>query len=231
MPALPPVPGVLKLSWRLTLGSDIDVYQRLHFAYTGTAPSDATCNLIAGASWLAYSNRLMGLYDTSVTLEDALVEDLTSPTSGSGQDLGPSPGTRAGEILPASTCLLVNYAIARRYRGGKPRTYFPMGIGGDLNTPQQWSTVFTAAVTAALDLFFADLLAITEGGTSVSQLVNVSYYGQLVAGLPFTSVQNPITKRWRNVPNVRTAPIVDPVLGWTANVKVGTQRRRNQFST
>jgi len=89
----------------------------------------------------------------------------------------------------------------------------------------------TAAVTAALNLFFADLLAITEGGTSVSQLVNVSYYGQLIAGLPFTSVQNPITKRWRNVPNVRTTPIVDPVLGWTANVKVGTQRRRNQFST
>jgi len=51
--------------------------------------------------------------------------------------------------------------------------------------------------------------------------VNVSYY----AGN--TPVQNPITHRWRNVPNPRGAPVVDPIIGYTPENGIGSQRRRN----
>jgi hypothetical protein len=231
VPALPDVPSVIRAQWRLTKGTDVEVFSRFFFRYTGTAPSDATATLIANDMWLAYSNHLMSLVDASTQLDGAFVVDLTSPSAGAGEDLGVSPGTRTGGELPAATCALVNLAIARRYRGGKPRSYFPFGVATDLLNPQAWTTTFLGDVATALNGFFNACLAITEGGCSISELVNVGYYGELIGGLSFTAVQNPTTKRWRNVPNVRTTPLVDPVLSYVLNAKPGNQRRRAQHSS
>src|ERR1700688_1626092 len=131
MPTPPLVPGVLRVIWKQTVGADVDVVTRLYFSYTGTAPSDATCLLLAEQFWLAWSNDLAPLAATAVVLESVDVIDLTSDTSGSAVYAASVAGTRSGGVLPGGVAPLVNYNIARRYRGGKPRSYWPFGVGGD----------------------------------------------------------------------------------------------------
>jgi hypothetical protein len=121
---------------------------------------------------------------------------------------------------------LFNGTVLRRYRGGKPRSYWPFGTYSDLANPSQWSTTYITAVTTAMDAFLAHMLAITESGTSLTSQVNVSLYSG------FTSVENPVTHRWRNIPTYRTGTIpVDDIVSYSINAKPGTQRRRALHSS
>lgn len=226
MPAPPAVPSVLKVIWRQQVGDDAEVGTRLYFTYTGSAPSDATCLLIAEQMWLAYSNYLTPLLSSDNALQGVDVIDLTSSTAGAAEYLARSAGTASPADLTAATCLLVNASILRRYRGGKPRSYWPFGVAADLTNPSEWSTAFLTAAQTALDTFLAHCVAIVESGTTVAALVNVSFYES------FLAVENPITHRWRNVPLYRTGAIpVDLVTGYVVNAKPGTQRRRQLHSS
>ena len=120
------------------------------------------------------------------------------------------------------TAFLGSMKIARRYRGGKPRTYLPIGGAGKLQDAQTWTSAFVADIQAALNQIIADIAVTASGGCALGNLVNVSYYEG------FVSSQNPITLRWRTIPKQRTAgPLVDPVTSWVAETRIGSQRRRN----
>jgi hypothetical protein len=226
VPTPPAVPSVLKVIFRQTLGSDTSVSTTLHFSYTGTAPNDATCLLLAEQFWLAYSNHLTPLLDTAGSLVGTDVIDLTSETSGSAAYAATSAGTRAEGTLTGGSVSLVNCTVARRYRGGKPRQYWPFGGSTDLTTEQAWSSSYQAAFATAYDAFIAACQSIVESGCTVVALVNVSLYKG------FVSSQNPITGRWRNLPTYRTGTIpVDVILSAALNPKPGSQRRRNLHST
>jgi len=226
MPTPPAVPNVLKVLWNQDVGADVSVSTRLHFQYSGTAPSDATCLLLAEQFWLACSNYLADMFVPSWSLQSVDVIDMSSSVAGSALYAASSVGTRAGGPLPAACSVLENMHIARRYRGGKPRVYWPAGVAGDLSTPQLWTTGFVTAWEAAYTSFLTDCLGISEGGCVIAGLVSVSLYSG------FVSVENPITHRWKNLPTYRTGVIpVDAVLTSSMNPKPGSQRRRNQHST
>jgi hypothetical protein len=116
--------------------------------------------------------------------------------------------------------------IARRYRGGKPRTYLPMGDSGYLLNPQEWNTTFLGLAQAALNQIISDYAVTTVAGCSLGTLVNVSYYSGFTIrpSPPIAGV------RAKNIPTVRTAAVVDAVTSWTAEAKLASQRRRNTRS-
>jgi hypothetical protein len=226
MPTPPAVPGVLRIAWKQTLGSDLDVLTRLFFSYTGTAPSNATCVSIASAAWLAYSNYLTPLLIETAALTACDVVDLTSATAGAGEYVATSAGTRSGGILSGGTACLVNASIARRYRGGKPRTYWPFFTSTELSTEQTWNSTALSEFVTQWDDFMTHMLAISESGCVLSENVSISLYEG------FVSAENPITHRWRNLPTYRTGAIpVDPILSQNMNPRPASQRRRNLHKT
>jgi hypothetical protein len=221
MPPLADVPNVLRYILTYTVGEDVDITTRLHFRYTGGPPSVTDCISLAtdaAAHWVSF---LEAMTATTTTLTEVRVTDLTSATSSDGVLAVSHNGTRSGSFLPAGACALTNYEIARRYRGGKPRSYNPFGVQGDMNDGQKWNTSFTGALTTAYLDFTAAILGDTAGTTTLNAFVSVSYYDG------FTAVENPITHRYRNVPTPRAVPQVDVINGIVAAAKIAYQRRRS----
>jgi hypothetical protein len=154
--------------------------------------------------------------DTSLTAVTAT--DLSDPAGPFSSHAQITAGTRSGGFLPASTCVLYNMQIKRRYRGGKPRIYVPAGTQPDLSNAQTWATAFLNQVNGALaNLIGAGFTSISTWSTT-SELVNVSYYHQVLVGPPPTP---PVY-----VEQVRETPQIDPIVSRAAVSTVGTQRRR-----
>lgn len=221
MPALPPVPSTLFVRLRTSLSADLDVLTRWFFTYTGTPPMNAACVTIASDVMTFALDEFVPYMPTTSALEEVEVTDLTSPTSGTGVFVAHHAGTNVGGPIPANACVLANLTIARRYRGGKPRRYLPIGTDSDMLSPQTWESASLANWLAAFNAFIADCETIAVSGTNVAQHVNVSYYES------FTAVTNPITGRTKDVPKLRTGgPVIDAISGVSINPKIASQRRR-----
>ena len=222
MPALPNVPGVIRADFGWSIGSDLGALTRLHIAYSGTPPTTTSAATLANTLFTDWAAAFLVYANTSVTLTSVRVTDLASTTGGQGEHLGSTVGTRAGDKLGAAVSLLASMHIGRRYRGGKPRSYLPLGVAEDLLTEQTWTLTFLSNVQASLDSFRTNVATITAGGCSLGSLVNVSYYHGFVVET------NPITGRARNVPVLRTGgPVVDNAVNWVAEQRLSSQRRRN----
>jgi len=184
--------------------------------------ADAT-NL-ANSLKTAWTTNFAPLCHPQVSLTSVVVTDLSSPTGGQGTSTGAVVGTRAGTTLTSNDCFLVDFKINRRYRGGKPRQYWPFGIQTDILDPQHWTTTFVTAVTNAHNAMGAAAISLTWSGGQIANSINISWYQG------FTVVTNPVTGRARNVPKLRTTPLTDQVTASTFSQRIATQRRRQHFS-
>jgi hypothetical protein len=160
---------------------------------------------MAAAFSAAQSTRFKALLSVDSGTFTCTVTDLTSDSAGQGQGGEFVAGTRAGDDLSAGTAALVNFHIARRYRGGKPRAYLPLGVAGDIVTGR-WSGSFVTAVFNAMTDFQADALGLGVG-CAIASPISVSYVN---AGAP------------------RVIPVKDDITSWTVPALVGSQRRRNR---
>jgi hypothetical protein len=221
MPALPSVPKVLQVVFKHTYGGDTDALCIIYEQYTGTAPTDAELSTFAtacGAAWDA--NMAAYASSAAVSLEQVTVTDLSSPTSAKAEVAAVFPGTGGGAALPADTCFVTAYEIARRYRGGHPRSYWPLGTETEVLSPQTWTAAAVTAMTATFVGMQAAIAAAGWSGAGTISQVNVSYYDG------FTVVTSPTTGRARNVPKLRPTPVVDPIVSVVGRQTFGTQRRR-----
>src|ERR1700757_2261728 len=222
MAALPNVPGVIKVTMKWSSSADADVLCRFFMSYTGTAPTSTQLNTFSASVGTAYSTNMASLANTDVTLDNCYAIDLTSATAGTGQATTVVAGTLGGGALSAGTAALVNLSVARRYRGGKPRLYFPFGSSTTLATGTAWTGTFVTNVNAGYAAFITAVKAAVWTGGTLTNQVNISYYHG------FTVVTNPTTGRARNVPTLRAGgPVPDVISGGTLNVKPASQRRRN----
>jgi hypothetical protein len=221
MPPLPAVPNVLVVSTKFTVGSDTNVQTRWHFQYTGGPPSNADCTAMAATILGDANTDLASDVHLTSTIAGVEVYDLSSATAGAGSSSGSTVGSKGGTPLPANTCCLCNATISRRYRGGKPRTFWPFGGGADIGTAQTWTTTSQSQMQTGLNNYRTHILAVSHGSTVIASHVNVSYYSG------FTVITDPVTGRVRMVPKLRTGgPLVDQITGISVNPKPGTQRRR-----
>lgn len=221
MPPLPDVPNVLKAQLQWADDLDMACTTTLFFSFTGEQPSIASTNSLAEALWTT-TGAHNTLWSEAVALTGVKLTDLTSDTSAVGQYTASQPGTDTSVSLAGGTAVVVGYQIARRYRGGKPRSYLPWGTTADLVSRQQWTNIFVTNVSAALTAITSGFSGIEVGGCTIAAHINVSYY----AG--FTVEGGTGGKRAKNVSTPRATPLTDVIVGNTVLTHPGSQRRRNR---
>lgn len=220
MPPLPSVAKVIRIALRHQWNDNTDVLSRFFLSYTGTAPTVAQLDTYASTVGTAWGTDLKGLAPPAVVLQDVTIEDLTSNTAAVGFASSVVAGTRTGGALSPGDAAIMKYQIGRRYRGGHPRGYWPFGTDSDVGSSSLWTGAFTASFLGSWNSFVNTIIAGGWTGAGTLAHVNVSYY----AG--FTNVLYP-SGRYRAVPTRRAAPVVDPVVQYSVNPRVGSQRRRN----
>jgi hypothetical protein len=228
MPPLPAVPQVVLFSWKWSYGTDIDVVCRAHFRYTGAAPGPANLLTWLTATDSGYVSTVNSMFSTAVTLTQISCADLSNPTAGFAQINNAHGGNRSGAPLDANTAVLINWAIARRYRGGKPRTYLPAGTVTDLSAPQAWVPASVSAFHAWVT-YMGTIISNYPGPGTVQSQVNVSYYQGSTASITGSGSY----MRGHTKPTIGPAPLyplVDNITSGAANPKPATQRRRSGYS-
>lgn len=222
MPALPSPGTVLRFQLYHNLVSDAKAGVRMFWSYTGSAPSASAVQALATTMGIAAGANLAAMLATTNTMSFGLLQDLSSNTGNSAQTTINQAGSRAGTANDVALSAILNHSIGRRYRGGHPKTFWPWGVEADLATNNSWSGTFQANAVTHWNAFQAAVIGATSGGTTITNLVSVSYYNG------FTVVTNPITHRARNVPTLRGTPVVDVVTNTQCNLIPGIQRRRIQ---
>lgn len=222
MPALPDVPKVLRVALSGNRTGNVWL-SRFYIQYTGTAPTVSDLAAFDTAVDTAVATDLVPLMDVDSRTTQIETIDLSSPTSAVDIKTVFRQGTRSGNTLPSQICAVQSYEIARRYRGGHPRGYWPIGTATDVLSNVDWIGASVTAFDNGLDAMFTAIFAAGWSGAGTLSHVNVSYYKG------FTVVTNPITGRARNVPTLRVAPVIDAITSTQVRQSFGTQRRREGF--
>jgi hypothetical protein len=221
MPPLPLVPDVIKAQVQWSDATDTSVTTTHYFEYSGTGPNATDAANLATVLSNAYGANVAAWSPRTIT--GVKVTDLATDTGGEGSATSDFVGTREGADLAGATAVVVNYALDRRYRGGKPRSYLPWGVTTDLSSRQSWASAFTTVVVAAVEGIMSAMVGTTEGGTTITNHANVSYYAGNTATI------DPVTGRAKNRPKRRVdGPLVNPIVGVAVSVIPGSQRRRNR---
>jgi hypothetical protein len=197
---------------------------RFYLSYTGSAPSGANCATLATDVAAAWASHLNSLFSSNAILEEVDVIDIASHTGASGQANPVAAGARSGTSLPAQVAFNIEYGISLRYRGGKPRGYYPFGVDGDLQDVAHWSTDFQGDVQTGIDAFFAEVVGLSVGSMGTLAHVNLSFYSG------FTNHTN-TSGRARAVPTYRATAQSDPVVSYIPKALLSSQRRRRQATT
>lgn len=222
----PPLPASPCLRVRLVYAgnANTELGNRFYLSYAGAAPTAGDCTAIAAgveAAWVATAGtQIDGIY----ALTEVDVLDIASYVGLSGQWIGNEPGTNVGTGTVGQVAMNVEFDIARRYRGGKPRIYWPPGTTGDIADEGHWTPDYITAVGTQTAAFFAQVEAISQGAVGVLKHVNLSYYES------FTNIENS-SGRMRAVPKYRAAALVDVVNGYAPKAVLGSQRRRRTSTT
>ncbi len=225
MPALPVVPKVLKVVLRQTNGTDLDVLNILHYQYTGTAPSVADLTEMAADIFTSWNTNIAPNVVAQAVLDTIEIIDLSSATSAAVTVTGPSnAGSIGTEGVPAGTAMVMKYGIARRYRGGHPRSYVTGLAVNTLANANTWGATIVATFGIAWAAFCLDISIACDFGGGTGNQVNVSYF----AG--FTNHTYP-SGRTKAIPTLRVTPLIDLITGQSVNPKVASQRRRNLQSS
>lgn len=213
----------MRVAFSGTINSTVPWLSRLFLQYTGTAPTAAQLTTFNTALNTAWTGNLKGLCGSEIVLTEIESTDLTSALAAQAVTGVSNAGNRSGGLVPSSACVVTSYEIARRYRGGHPRGYWPFGTDTDVSTELVWAAGLLTSVNTDLPAFIAAAAAaVWSGGGTISQ-VNVSYYHG------FTVVTDPVTGRARNKPTLRTSVTPDAVTSIVARASIGTQRRRIAF--
>lgn len=178
MPPLPPVPQTLRIFMEGFIDNDLTYKwgNVLFYRYTGGAPSPTDCGNFAHSIGGGWATHMGPMCPSPTTIQEVFVTDLTSPTSSEGFNLIARAGSRGDDSIPANAAVLMSYPTGGlRYRGGHPRSYVYAGGNADLEGAAHWSSGFRADCQSAWQAFLAGITGLTEGGTTITDHVAVSY--------------------------------------------------------
>jgi hypothetical protein len=149
---------------------------RFYLSYSGSAPSGANCVTLAGdieAQWAAH---LAAETSVNYSLKEVDVLDIATDSGLSGQWTGTSAGSISDFPVAYQVAFNVEYNVAIRYRGGKPRGYWPFGTVSDLATYATWDSARISSVNTAIAAFFTAIEALSIGSMGTLAHVMLSYY-------------------------------------------------------
>lgn len=217
----PPLPASPCLRVRLdyTQGDGLKGGSRFYLTYAGSAPSASNCVTIAGDIAAAWNTNLAPLINEAWALTEIDVLDIATDSGASGVWTGSDSGSRSGSGFAAAVATNIEFEIARRYRGGKPRMFMPPGVITDELDSSHFNTAYVSAAQTGIVAFFTAVQAISVGAVGALSHVNLSYYKG------FTNIPNS-SGRERAVPTYRDTALVDSVTGYVVKALMGSQRRR-----
>ena len=220
---LPDVPCVrCQLTYNDTDGNEMG--SRFYLSYTGSAPTGANCSTLASDISAAFSAHLITLIGDNISLVEVDVLDIASHSGLSGQWTGTVTGTAGGAVAPIQCANNVEFGIARRYRGGKPRMYLPPPSTAQMANSHQYSSGFVSSTSTDVAAFFAAIEALSIGSMGTLTHVSLSYYKG------FTNITNS-SGRERAVPTYRPTALHDNVTGYSGKQLIGSQKRRRISTT
>jgi hypothetical protein len=214
----------MKVSLDYLNADDFRAGSRFYLSYAGSAPTPGNCAALATDISTLWGSHIANNVHSGWSLQEVDVIDIATLTGASGQWTGDIPGDYGDPALPSSIAVNVEFGIARRYRGGKPRMFLPPPGGLALQDPAHWSAAIVSGITGLVGGFFSGIEALSIGAVGTLDHVNLSYY----AG--FTNITNS-SGRTRAVPKYRTAAQVDPVESYAVKAVIGSQRRRRIATT
>jgi hypothetical protein len=197
---------------------------RFFLSYAGAAPTAGNCITLATDIATAWSSNLGGQVSDDWALQQVDVLDIASVSGASGQWTGHDVGGETGTAVPSQCAVNIEFGIARRYRGGKPRMFLPGPSQGQLLDSAHWTTGYQSACQTAVGAFFTAIEALSVGAVGALGHVNLSYY------TGFKNITNS-SGRERAVPQYRTAAQLDTVNTYNVKAVVGSQRRRRTATT
>lgn len=207
---------------------------RFYLNSTGTPPfAAADLAALNGEISTLHHTTLAPLFSAVFTLIEIDVLDITTPMGAGSTITYSDPGVRSGNTLSDNCATNVEFQIATRYRGGKPRMYLPPGVSTDLVSASQYESSFVSTVKTNVQDFFSSLTAYTHGGLTGLSHVLLSYYDGVDKNTP--SDTPPGTWRgpgYKYPPAYRSPTAVSfPVTGYDPKQTVGSQRRRRSSTT
>lgn len=206
MPPLPVVANVLKAQQGWHVGNNIRAENVLHFQYSGGPPTATACAALAADIQAAFVTAWKTLTHPSNSIGTCTVTDIASTTGAQGTGGAVTAGTlTSSHELTASAAFVMNHQIARRYRGGKPRTYLPVYASEELLTPGTWTATNVTGGASAWSTMMTTILSSSSGGVTLTAFVCVSYF---TGG------------------SLRGTPLVEVVQQSVGRTTVGSQRRR-----
>jgi hypothetical protein len=210
VPRNPIVPNVLMIEFLWTQ-TGVPCANVMHAQYEGGPPSGADLEAIAeeiATAW--WAEALYSIYSNSTVFVGIRITDLNSDTGAVGEFSEGGGGTGEEGTLPAQACVLTNITIARRYRGGHPRIYFPPPQWDTMDSATQWKSTTVSTFTTAVTALQASLSSASNGSTVLTSPVCVSY---------------------RDGDDWRVDNLVEPWTGFSVSPIVATQRRRVRSSS
>lgn len=209
---LPPVPNVIKAVVAGATSFLKNWETIFHWVYHGVAPTSGQLRTLAGDILAAFGDNFLPLMPPSTMLVKAITTDLSTVMMPSMEADNPLPGTSTADKLPANCALLYNWDVGMRYQGGHPRNYIYAGTDENLLNESEWNPAFITTAQSAMSDFADAIDGLTLGGTTLDNMVMVSYY----------QGKDPITGK----PARRAVPLVLDYLEFSVNPLVGSQRRR-----
>lgn len=222
----PPLPAspCLRVKLDYLNGDGSEAGSRFYLSYAGAAPTAGNCITLATDIAAAWNTNIAPQISNFWSLQEVDVLDLASLSGSSGIVAVSHQGSNGSNLVPASVAVNVEFDIARRYRGGKPRMFLPPGDASQLANGGRWSNDYVTAVNAALTAFMAEIQALSVGAVGALAHVNLSYYSG------FKNVTNS-SGRERAVPLYRDTALLDSVSSYACKAVVGSQRRRRTATT
>lgn len=197
---------------------------RLYFSYAGSAPTAGNCTTLASDMAAAYNTHINPVLAENTILNEVDVLDIATDSGLSGQWTGADAGEISGATLPWQCAMNIEFDIARRYRGGKPRCFLPPTAAAGLADDSHWSGSTITSVNSAFSAFIAEIEALSVGAVGALAHVNLSYYKG------FTNITNS-SGRERAVPTYRATALLDTIEGYGLKAVVGSQKRRRTSTT
>jgi hypothetical protein len=147
----------------------------LHFTYSTGTPNAVDLGVLATGTFNPFWLGVKADYPASTLLVGLKVTDLGVADGATITVPLGSAGTAEDTASPAQCCVLMDYSIARRYRGGHPRTYWPAVAYGSIATPSTWNADIVTDFIAAWEAMVATMGVVTSSGITIISQVSVSY--------------------------------------------------------
>lgn len=222
----PPLPesNVMRIRLDYTDSDNVLAGSRFFLGYGGSPPTSGNCTTLASDIAAAWVTHMAPLIQANYSLTEIDVLDISTLTGASGQWTGDNGGGDTGGAIASQVAVNTEFGIARRYRGGKPRMFWPPASVAAKQNDGSWTLSFVGEYNTAVAAFFAEITALSIGAVGALEHVNVSYYSG------FTNHTN-TSGRERAVPTYRTSALVEPITGYSTKQRMGSQRRRRAATT